>query len=110
MVLRRVRDTRKGALESQRYRYPASPLQRIARHQLVRMLPARQRLHALEPGADVLVRARDIEAELLDWIIEIGAKGQIGDRRPRSEHELAACQPLVDDCEIPVDAALEERE
>ena len=74
------------------------------------MLPARQRLDAIEPGGDVLVLGRDVEAELLGRIIHVGDQRQVRDGRPRPEHEIARRQPLVDDRQIAVDPPLEEGE
>ena len=67
---------------------------RIPRHQLVRMHPARQRLDAIEPARDIL-GCRDVEAEFLGRIIQIGAEREIGDGRPLAEDEgrpRAACR------------------
>src|SRR4029077_3185740 len=79
--------------------------QRMAGHQVVRMLPAWQRLDAIEPGGDVLVGRRNIEAELLGRIIQIRAQRQVGDGRLRSENVRAAGEALVDNAERIVDAA-----
>mgnify|MGYP000137249053 CR=1 FL=1 len=57
-----------------------------ARHQVIGMLPARQRFDAVEPNRDVLVLGGDIEAEFLRRIVEISDQREIGDGRPRAEH------------------------
>ena len=70
--------------------------QRMPRHQVIGMRPARQRLHALEPGRDVRVLGRDVEAELFGRIIEIGRSARCrrwsGDRRARRAASPAACR------------------
>src|SRR5262249_49109359 len=82
----------------------------MARHQVVGMLPARQRFDAVEPYRDVLVLSGDIEAEFLRWIVEISDQREIGDGRARAEQEGPRREPLVDDGDVVVDAPLEERE
>src|ERR1700722_447672 len=77
-------------------------------HQVVRMRPTGQRLDALEPGGDVLVRRWNIEAEFLGRIIEVGDERQVGDGRLRSENVGAAGEALVDNAERIVDTAFEE--
>src|SRR5262245_14944445 len=52
--------------------HASPPRNWMAGHQIVRMLPAGQRLDALKPGRDVLVLGRDVEAELIGRIIQIG--------------------------------------
>src|ERR1700733_8820947 len=72
------------------------------------MFPARQRLDALEPGGDVLVRRWNIEAEFLGRIIEVGDQRQVGDGWLGSENVGAAGEALVDNAERIVDSPLEE--
>ena len=74
------------------------------------MLPARQSLHALEPLGDRRIVFGDIESEFSGWIVEICGHRNIGDRRLFADEKVPSGQPLVDDCEISVDPALEERE
>src|SRR5215813_2014227 len=62
-------------------------VQRIPRHQFIRMLPSRQRLDAVEPLAGRGMRGRDVEAELLGRIIEIGRIGDVRDGRPFAQDE-----------------------
>ena len=74
------------------------------------MLPARQRLDALEPSRDMLVLRRDVEAELFRWIVQVGHQRQVGDGRPLAQHEVAPGEPLIDDLQVAVDPPLEERQ
>src|SRR5262245_59914105 len=65
-----------------------SPLrQRVPRHEVVRVFPARERLDAIEPDRDVLVLRRNVEAELLRRIVEIADQRKVGDGRSRTQHE-----------------------
>src|SRR5437868_6236973 len=73
------------------------------------MLPAGQRLDALEPGADVLVRAWDVETELVGRIVEIRAERNVGDGRALAQDEALPREPLVEDRKIAVDAGLQKR-
>src|SRR5689334_18802487 len=82
---------------------------RMPRHQLVRMLPAGQRLHALAPCADRRMILADVEAEFFRRIVEVAGKRHVRDGRTIAKQEFASFEPLVDDPEIAVDAALEER-
>ena len=59
----------------------------MARHQIIRVRPARQRADAVEPGADVFVLRRDVEAEFLGRIVEVRDKRNIGDCRFGAEYE-----------------------
>ena len=74
------------------------------------MLPSRQRFDAVEPYRDVLVLPWNVEAEFVRRIVEVGHQREIGDGRPRAQHEWAGREPLVDNGEVVVDAPLEERE
>src|SRR4249919_648983 len=74
------------------------------------MRPAGQRLDALAPCGDRRMVLADVEAEFFDGVKEISGERHIRDGRPLPEHEVAALEPLVDDGEIAVDAAFEERE
>jgi sulfotransferase family protein len=49
------------------------------------MLPAGQRLDAVEPLADRGMRGRDVEAELLGRVVEIGDRGPDGNTLPYPE-------------------------
>src|SRR5204863_3244584 len=69
-----------------------SSFQRMSRHQIVRMLPARQRLDAVEPLADRGVRGGNVEAELLGRIVEIADHRDVGDGRSLAQHEGARRQ------------------
>src|SRR5262245_29247722 len=82
--------------------------QRMAGHQVIGMFPARQRLDAIEPGSNVLVRRCDIEAELVRRIIEIGDEREVGDGGPIAENVRPRGKPLVENSERVVDAPLEE--
>src|SRR5215510_11985101 len=82
----------------------------MARHQVVGMLPSRQRFDAVEPYRDVLVLGGDIEAEFFRRIVEISDQREIGDGRARAEQEGPRREPLVDDGDVVVDAPLEARE
>src|SRR6202041_1311059 len=77
-------------------------------HQVVRMRPTGQRLDAIEPGGNVLVRRWNIEAELLGRIVKIGDQREVGDGRLGSENVGPAGEALVDNAERIVDAPLEE--
>src|SRR5215470_19222418 len=89
----------------------ASPSrQRMAGHQVVGMLPARQRLDALEPGGDVLVLAGDVEAELFRRIIEIGNERKVGDGGAVADNVGPSGEPLVENAKRIVDASLEKGE
>src|ERR1700730_5282337 len=83
--------------------------QRMARHQLIGMLPSRQRLDALHEGADRRIVLGDVEAEFVCRVIEVGDERDVRDGWPRAEEEGGACEPLVDDREIVAEAALQER-
>ena len=54
----------------------------MARHQIIRMRPPGQGLHARKPRADILVFAGDVETEFLGRVVEIGAIRNVGDGRP----------------------------
>src|SRR5262249_40171550 len=95
---------------SPRVTHESSARQRMARHQVVGMLPARQRFDAIEPNRDVLVVGGDVEAEFLCRIVEISDQREIGDGRARAEQEGPRREPLVEDGDVVVDASLEERE
>src|SRR3954463_11325976 len=82
----------------------------MPRHQVVGMLPARQRLDAIEPYRDVLMLPRNVEAEFVRRIVEISRQREIGDGGARAQHEWTGREPLVDNGEVVVDAPLEERE
>ncbi len=60
--------------------------------------------------ADRRIVLGDIETEFFGWIVEIGGHRNIGDRRLVADEEFPSGQPLVDDCEISVDPALEKRQ
>src|SRR3954452_2431356 len=83
---------------------------RVPRHQIVGMLPARQRLDALALGGDRRMLLGYVEAELFGRVVEVAGKRHVRDGRPVAEQEFAAFEPLVDDGEIAVDASLEEGE
>src|SRR4051812_18938580 len=51
----------------------------------------------------------DVEAEFLDRIVEVAGERDVRDGRPVAEQEFVPLEPLVDDAQIAVDAALEER-
>src|SRR2546421_12649968 len=74
------------------------------------MFPARQRLDAIEPDRDVAVLRGNIESKLLGRIVEIADQRQVGDGWPRAQNERSGREPLIDDGEVAVDAALEESE
>src|SRR5262249_53423774 len=95
---------------SPRVTHESSARQRMPRHQVIGMLPARQRFDAVEPYRDVLVLGGDIEAEFLRRIVEISDQREIGDGRARAEQEGPRREPLLDDGDVVVDAPLEERE
>src|SRR3954469_6766580 len=82
----------------------------MAWHQVVGMLPPRQRLDAVAPNRDVLVLPRNVEPEFIRRIVEVGRQREIGDGGARAQHERAGREPLVDNGEVVVDAPLEERE
>src|SRR6266545_2838757 len=71
--------------------------QRVSRHQLVGMPPARQRLDAGEPRRDVLVLSRDVEAELNRRIVEVADEREVRDGRAAAEDVRAGGEPLVND-------------
>src|SRR4051812_40881018 len=74
------------------------------------MLPVRKRLEAIEPWPDRGMIFADVEAELFDRIVEVSTQGQVSDGRARSKQERRLFQPLVEDGEVAVDAALEKTE
>src|SRR5215510_3214432 len=82
----------------------------MARHQVVGVLPARQRRDALEPGRDVLVLAGNVEAELIRRIIEIGNERKVGDGRAVTDNVSVSGEPLVENAKRIVDAPLEKGE
>src|SRR5690348_3998706 len=104
---RRIIAWRRGSSATCLRRSPLLTLQRITRHQLVGMLPAGQGLDAVEPPGDRRMGARDVEAEFLGRIVEVADERDVRDGRALAEHECAAGQPLLEDREIAVDAALE---
>src|ERR1035437_10287840 len=61
---------------------PSVCAERISRHQLVRMLPAGQGFHAVEPRPDCRMILDDVEAEFLGRIIQIAGHRDVGDGRP----------------------------
>jgi hypothetical protein len=69
-------DTRPGELR---------PLQRMPWHQLIGMLPSRQRLDAVHPSADVGMVLGDVEAEFFRRIVDVARKRDVGDCRPRAK-------------------------
>src|SRR6516165_3180838 len=71
------------------------------------MRPTGQRSHSITPGSDVLALLGDVEAELFRRIVEVASEGNIGDGRLTSQHKRSFRQPLIDDREIAVYAALE---
>src|SRR5213082_3557702 len=83
---------------------------RVPRHQIVGMLPPRQRLDALAPGGDRRMLLGYVEAEFLRRVVEVPGERHVRDSWPLAEEEFAAFEPLVDDGEIAVDAPLEEGE
>src|SRR5262249_2562279 len=83
---------------------------RMAGHQIVGMLPARQRLDALEPGRDVLVLGGDVEAEFLGRIVKIGDKRKVGDAGAVADNVGASGEALVENAKRVVDAPLEKAE
>src|SRR5438093_12880750 len=89
---------------------PSPPRQRMAGHQVVGMLPARQRLDALEPGGDILVLGGDVEAELIGRVVEIGDERKVGDGRAVADKVGASREPLVENAKRVVDAPLEKGE
>src|SRR5262245_40093411 len=82
----------------------------MPRHQLIRMHPAGQGLDALAPRRDRRMLLADVEAELLDRIVEVAGERDVRDGRAVAEQERRLLEPLVDDRQIAVDAALEEGE
>src|SRR5437868_1620602 len=86
---------------------PSPPRQRMAGHQVIGMLPARQRLDALEPGRDVLVLGGDVEAELIRRIIEIGDQREVCDGRAVTDNIGTSREPFVENAEHVIDAAFE---
>src|SRR3569832_754814 len=64
--------------------------ERIARHNVVRMRPAGQGLHTLEPGGDRRMLLGDVEAELLHRIVEIGRHLHVGYGRPAADVSMTA--------------------
>src|SRR5262245_11497923 len=74
------------------------------------MLPARQRLDALEPGRNVLVLSGNVEAELVGRIVEGGDERKVGDGRVVTDDVGASGEPLVENAKRVVDAPLEKRE
>src|SRR5580700_935104 len=73
--------------------------QRMARHQLIGMLPSGQRLDALHEGADRRMVLGDVEAEFVRWIIEIANHRKVGDGRTVAKQEGGGREALVDDAE-----------
>ena len=59
----------------------------MPRHEIVGMLPARQRLDPVEPSGDVFVLGGNIETELLGRIVEVGCQGKVGDGRALEQNE-----------------------
>src|SRR3954470_20811803 len=90
-------------------RMTRSPLDRVPRHDVVRVRPAWQRLQALTPCANCRMILADVEAELFRRKVEVARERNIRDSRPVAEHEFAAPEPLVDVAEIAVEGPLEER-
>src|SRR5215469_2648297 len=71
------------------------------------MRPTGQRSHAITPGCDVLALLGDVEAKLFRRIVEVASEGDIGNGRLIPQHKRRFRQPLIDDREIAVYAALE---
>jgi hypothetical protein len=71
------------------------------------MLPARQCLDALQPGRNVAVFGRDVEPKFLWRIIKVSNQRKVGDRHPVTQNVGPRCEPLVDNAEVVVDAALQ---
>ena len=72
------------------------------------MRPARHRLDAVEPGADVFVLRGNVKAELVGRVVKIAGHGNIGDGRLGAQQVRVARQSLVDDRERAEGAAFEE--
>src|SRR5215470_9456460 len=81
----------------------------MSRHQLVRMLPSRQRFHAFHPGADRRIVPGYVEAEFFRRVIHVGRERYVRDGRTLAQEIRGGAKPLVDDAEIICEAALEER-
>src|SRR6478672_3315552 len=73
------------------------------------MRPVRQRLDPREPTGDRRVVARNIAPEFLSRVVEVARERNVGDGRTRAKHERRFREPLVQDGERVVDAALEKR-
>jgi hypothetical protein len=82
--------------------------QRMTGHQVIRMRPAGQSLHAVEPRADVLVLSGDVETELLGRIIEITGQRYVGDGRRDTQNVRTTRQTPVENRHCAVGPALEE--
>src|SRR6516225_447290 len=74
----------------------------------IRMRPARHRLDAVEPGADVFVLRGNVKAELVGRVVKIAGHGNIGDGRLGAQQVGVARESLVDDRERAESAAFEE--
>src|SRR5579863_7061174 len=64
--------------------------QRMARHQIVGMRPARQRLDAIKPRGDVLMLRGKIKAVFLRRVVEVTGERYVGDGRLRAQKIGAA--------------------
>ena len=61
--------------------------QRMPRHEVIGVLPAWQRLDAIEPSRDIFMLPGNVESEFVCRIIEVGDQRQVGDGRTFAQHE-----------------------
>src|ERR1700719_3497078 len=82
---------------------------RVAGHQVVGVLPTGQSSHALEPGAYGRVVLGDVKSELFGRIVQVAGHRDVCDGRPVANQKRSSAKPLVDDGEVPLRSALQER-
>lgn len=85
-------------LSERLFRFPlTSCRQRVARHQIVRVLPPRKGLDALAPGLDRRIGRLEIETGFLDGEEDVTRHRDVGDRRPFAEQKILVREMLVRD-------------